>query len=44
MFFYFGDLIDDELEDIRLGRGMRFLDLKDLLLVENLVGIREIVN
>uniref|UniRef100_K1PIT1 RETREG1-3/ARL6IP-like N-terminal reticulon-homology domain-containing protein n=1 Tax=Magallana gigas TaxID=29159 RepID=K1PIT1_MAGGI len=41
---HFGDSTDDEVEDTRLVRGMRFPDLQDLSLVENSAGIRETAN
>lgn len=41
---HFEDSTDDELEDTRLGRGMRFPDLQDLSVVEHSAGIRETAN
>lgn len=41
---HFEDSTDDELEDTRLGKGMRFPDLQDLSLVEHSAGIRETAN
>ncbi|XP_061179804.1 reticulophagy regulator 3-like [Saccostrea echinata] len=41
---HFGDSTDDELEESRLGKGMKFPDLKDLSMVESSTGIRETAN
>jgi hypothetical protein len=41
---HFGDSTDDELEDTRLGRQMKFPDVQDLSLVEPTAGIRETAN
>ncbi|XP_022303369.2 reticulophagy regulator 3-like [Crassostrea virginica] len=41
---HFADSTDEDLEDTRLGRGMKFPDLQDLSLTENTAGIRETAN
>lgn len=41
---HFGDSTDDELEDTKLGRHMKFPDVLDLSLVEPSAGIRETAN